>query len=182
MKKNSSPQSAFFNIRSLIGLTLCLFGLALSLLVAGALPGTSSNASGKQQARPGSQRPDVLRMVGPALQNKDLRQLPYIPANAEHEERRLSRHPRNPYAFQGISDPLLPVTTSAPSPDIPSPLLTFAGMGPLPEDAGVVCPRTVMAMSDPTITSSRSTPPSESTTRAEMSWPVRSLITHFSLH
>jgi uncharacterized repeat protein (TIGR01451 family) len=38
-------------------------------------------------------RPDVVQMVGPVSQDEDLRNLPYIPPTAEHEEARLMRHP-----------------------------------------------------------------------------------------
>jgi len=41
-KKRPTPQSAFFNIRILIGLALCLFAIVLSLFAAGVVPSPSS--------------------------------------------------------------------------------------------------------------------------------------------
>src|SRR5215204_7141741 len=50
--------------------------------------------SGAQQGAPQRPVPDVVRMVGPISQDKDLRDLPYIPPTPrEEEEKRLMRHP-----------------------------------------------------------------------------------------
>ena len=47
-KKRSSRQSAFFNIRILISLVFCLFGIVLSLFAAGVVP-SLSGGSGQSQ-------------------------------------------------------------------------------------------------------------------------------------
>ncbi|MFL6334266.1 MAG: Ig-like domain repeat protein [Pyrinomonadaceae bacterium] len=49
---------------------------------------------GAQVGGPTRPAPDVVRMVGPVSQDKDLRDLPYIPPTPrEEEEKRLTRHP-----------------------------------------------------------------------------------------
>ena len=101
MKKKSS-QSAFFNPRVLIGLFVLLAGVFLALVGSGAFssvfaqgkqPRQSGGSNGAQDA-PGTQTPDVVRMVGPVRMNQDVRSLPYVAPKAEFEERRLTRYPR----------------------------------------------------------------------------------------
>src|SRR5205823_4256555 len=73
--------------------------------------------------------PDVVHMVGPVSQDRDLRDLPYIPATPQEEgEVRLLRHPLNPNAPPGVSDLLRTPKTPSQSPNMPSPTQTFAGM------------------------------------------------------
>ena len=128
MRKKSPTQAGLFNLRVLTGLALCLFGVVLSLFAGGVLTG-SSRTTGQQQAKPGTQKPDVVAMVSPVVQGKDLRDLPYIPARDEHEEHFHTRYLReNPNAIRGVSDPFLPLMRSSPSVSMPSPLQTFAGM------------------------------------------------------
>jgi hypothetical protein len=142
MKKKSTSQSAFFNIRIIVGALLCLVGVAVALLAMGAFSnalaqprGARSNQSTTNQDAPGSQTPDVVRMVGPVRLNQDLRTLPYIPQEAESEERRLTR-----YQFPGTGE-LPSATETSSSPwlqklikglfrpvgSMPPPLLTFEG-------------------------------------------------------
>ena len=162
-KKQSASQSAFFNIRIVAGLSVCLFGFVLSLFAAGVLPGNStapasvapSNTGtiariGLPQAQPGSQRPEVNRMIGPVHQDKDLRLLPYIPANGEHEEGgRLTRYPFPRPAVKSAKSPKSTtlnfgerIVQAALTQNISSPLLSFdaidsnvSGCGCLPPDS-----------------------------------------------
>jgi hypothetical protein len=138
MKKKSTSKSAFFNLRVLIASVLCLFGVFVALFGSGVFAQTkgakNSRSSGAQDA-PGTQTPDVVPMVGPVRLNQDLRTLPYIPQEAETEERRLTR-----YQFPGTG--ALPSATGTssspwlqrliknlwrPTPTMPGPLLTFEG-------------------------------------------------------
>src|SRR4051794_7711873 len=112
-KKQSTSQSAFFNLRTVIGLSVCLFGFVISLFAAGLIPGTSSTATklttGQPQAAPGSQAPDVVRMIGPVAQNLDLRVLPYkAPRDRDAAEVRLLRHP---FPRPAVSSPKKTATT-----------------------------------------------------------------------
>jgi hypothetical protein len=82
------------------------------------------------QALPGSQRPDVVAMVGPVLQDQDLRKLPYIPAQEEDEEFRLTRHsfPMKKGHRKAGPDLIRDIVTEIISPNMPSPSLTFDGL------------------------------------------------------
>src|ERR1700752_4474344 len=95
MKKKSTSQSAFFNVRVLIGALFCLAGVFVALLGMGAFSSAFAQRRGanSNQDAPGTQTPDVLRMVGPVRLDKDLRDLPWVAQKAEHEEQPLYRHP-----------------------------------------------------------------------------------------
>ena len=100
MKKKSTSQSAFFNLRILIAALFCLVGVAVALFGSGAFSsaftqtrGTNNNQSPTNQDAPGTQSPEVVRMVGPVRLDQDLRDLPFIPPKAEFEEQALMRYP-----------------------------------------------------------------------------------------
>src|SRR5947209_3112040 len=100
MKKKSTSQSAFFNLRVLIAAVFCLAGIFVALLGIGAFSnlfaqtkGTKQSGVAERQDAPGTQTPNVVRMVGPVRLNQDLRTLPYIPNEGEMEGPRLTRHP-----------------------------------------------------------------------------------------
>ena len=85
MKKKSTSQSAFFNLRILTASVFCLLGIAVALFAQG--NGTkqtqqSTRSNGAQDA-PGTQKPDVVQMVGPARMDQDLRNLPYVPSKED---------------------------------------------------------------------------------------------------
>src|SRR5438105_3010653 len=101
MKKKSTSKSAFFNLRVLFASVLCLGGVFVALLGMGAFSnlfaqtkGTKQPGVATRQDAPGTQTPDVVRMVGPVRLDQDLRKLPYIaPKEKSEEERRLTRYP-----------------------------------------------------------------------------------------
>ncbi len=78
MKKNSTSQSAFFNLRVLIGLFVFLAGVFLALLGFGTFSNASAQSNASVQNQPPSGPPTVVPMVGPVAQNQDLRSLPYV--------------------------------------------------------------------------------------------------------
>jgi hypothetical protein len=141
MKRKSTSHSAFFNLRVLIASVLCLFGVFVALLGSGMFAqtkGTTSQQSARSNANqdaPGTQRPDVSRMVGPVMLTTNLRDLPYIPNKGEYEAERLVRfHPskRGGPPTQASASPLLDKlmkSLSRPMPNMPGPLLTFEGIG-----------------------------------------------------
>src|SRR5205809_7548594 len=146
MKKKSASQSAFFNLRILIGLFIVLAGVFLALLGFGAFSsvfaqgkGSQNNSSTTNQASPGTQTPDVIRMVGPVRLDQDLRSLPYIPQKPREEERRLTRYvPLNTGqtsvpsrdAISGLKYvQALLKNLWRPTPNMPGPLFTFEGIG-----------------------------------------------------
>src|SRR6516225_9771174 len=137
MKKKSTSKSAFFNLRVLVASVLCLIGVFVALLGIGAFSnlfaqtkGTNQPGAAARQDAPGTQTPEVVRMVGPAFV-KNLRDLPYVPQNPQIEERRLTRYP---FPLSGESRSGLPHVQSLlekilrPVPNMPPPLLTFEGI------------------------------------------------------
>ena len=135
MKKKSTSQSAFFNLRVLIAAVFCLGALAVALFAQtkSANPTQQSNRSVGAQDAPGTQTPDVVRLMGPVIQNNDLRSLPYVAPNAEIEEKRLTRypHPEIPSPTNQSAYPrfeTLVKQIAPPTPAMPAPLLTFDGM------------------------------------------------------
>ena len=95
MKKKSTAKSAFFNLRILTASALCLLGIAVGLFAQGNhTKARQNNQSNRSQDAPGTQRPDVVKMVGPVRLNSDLRDLPWVAPKAEHEDQPLYRHPR----------------------------------------------------------------------------------------
>src|SRR5260370_25521989 len=141
MKKKSS-QSAFFNLRVLIGLFVFLAGVFLALLGSGAFSSAFAQAKGAKnnrsttQAFPGTQTPDVVQMVGPVALNMDLRELPYVAPKEEFEERVLTRYPHGTaqagastgYGISGLAKvKQLVKNLLLPTPNIRPPLLTFEG-------------------------------------------------------
>jgi len=144
MKKKSTSQSAFFNLRVLIAAVFCLIGVFVALLATGAFSSAFAQARGAKnnrsatQASPGTQTPDVVHMVGPVALNMDLRELPYIAPKEEFEERVLTRYPHGTaqtgasagYGISGLAKvQQLVKNLWLPAPNMPPPLLTFEGLG-----------------------------------------------------
>ncbi|PYJ34555.1 MAG: hypothetical protein DME88_04840 [Verrucomicrobia bacterium] len=139
MKKKSTSQSAFFNLRVLIAAVFCLGALAVALFAQ--TKSARPTQQGAQDA-PGTQTPDVARLMGPVIQNNDLRSLPYIAPNAEIEEKRLTRypHPEIPSPTNQSAYPrfeTLVKQIAPPTPTMPAPLLTFDGMNS--SQSGCLC-------------------------------------------
>src|SRR5256886_7852078 len=144
MKKKSTSKSAFFNLRVLVASILCLFGVFVALVGSGAFAQTKGTSASQQSARsnatqdaPGTQTPDVRRMVGPVRLDQDLRTLPYVAPKKEFEERRLTRYPHlgtgqemapSGYAVSGLKyvQALLNIVWLS-APTMPGPLFTFEG-------------------------------------------------------
>src|SRR5947207_12595175 len=132
MKKKSTSQSAFFNLRVLTASVFCLLGIAVALFAQGksAKQIQQTNRSTTRQDAPGTQHPNVVQMVGPVMLNTNLRDLPYIPNPTETEEQPLTRYPRG----KGAPPPAAPSSPFLrkllknifpPTPTMPPPLLTF---------------------------------------------------------
>src|SRR5947207_5385240 len=139
MKKKSTSNSAFFNLRVLTASVFCLFAIAVALFAQGksSKQAPQTNRSSSTQDAPGTQRPDVLQMVGPVRLDQDLRSLPYVAPKKEFEERRLTRYPHlgtgqtsvpSPYAQSGLKYvQALLKNLWRPTPTMPGPLFTFEG-------------------------------------------------------
>ncbi len=135
MKKKSTSQSAFFNVRVLLASVSCLVGVFVALLGSGAFSNVFAQAKGAKnnhsptQDAPGTQTPEVVRMVGPAVVT-NLRDLPYVaPTEIEHEP--LMRYP---HLKTGAQEPNYPSFQALLKgifqsiPNMPPPLLTFDGI------------------------------------------------------
>src|SRR6185295_6894930 len=136
MKKKSTSQSAFFNLRILTACMFCLLGIAVALFAQGkgAKQNQQTNRSGARQDAPGTQRPEVTQMVGPGRIDQDLRSLPPVPSGpkidrpllkpglhgtgARTESEETSAFPQ----FQSLLGEIF-----RPVPNMPPPLLTFDG-------------------------------------------------------
>src|SRR5215471_7724048 len=139
MKKKSTSKSAFFNLRVLTACAFCLFAIAVALFAQGKSPkqAQQTNRSASTQTAPGTQSPDVRRMVGPVRLDQDLRTLPYVAPKEEFEERRLTRYPHlgtgqtsapSKYALSGLKYvQALLKNMWRPTPTMPGPLFTFEG-------------------------------------------------------
>src|SRR6266480_3612455 len=131
-------EGGFFNLRVLIATVFCLAGIFVAMLGMGTFSSAFAQRRGANtnQDAPGTQTPDVLRMVGPVRLDMDLRDLPWVAPKAEHEEQPLYRHPRPkqpPQTSSGYGTSGLARVQSLlqniwqPQPTMPGPLLTFEG-------------------------------------------------------
>jgi len=138
MKKKSTSKSAFFNLRILTASALCLLGIAVALFAQGnrAKPGQQNNRSNRTQDAPGTQTPEVTRMVGPVRLDQDLRKLPYVAPKPEFEERVLTRYPHletgqtnapSGYGTSGLASVQALLKSMWRPATMPPPLLTFEG-------------------------------------------------------
>jgi hypothetical protein len=155
MKKKSTSQSAFFNLRVLIASIFCLTGVFMALGGASIYSDRSTAQGTKQSSRsattrqdaPGTQTPDVVQLVGPVRTTTDVAHLPYIPNEGEIEEQMLTRYPRGKGAPPPLapSSPLLKRLTDnlfRPTPTMPPPLLTFDGINSVESACGCLPPDT----------------------------------------
>src|SRR5262245_43217670 len=135
MKKQQKNSAGTLALR--IALALALTSLSAILLASTLRP----PAAKPQPDRPA---PDVVAMLGPVSQDRDLRALPYIPVNKEEEEIPLRRHPF-PLAGGQIQNPgqytqQLMQRVLAPIPNMPAPIQTFAGMTSAQSGCGCLPP------------------------------------------
>src|SRR5947199_9106384 len=132
MKKKSTSLSAFCNLRILTASMFCLLGIAVALFAQGnrTKQAQQNNRFTGAHDAPGTQRPDVVQMVGPVMLNTNLRDLPYVAPKEEFEERVLTSYPHGTGAppSAALSSPYLQKLLTSifrPAPTMPGPLLTF---------------------------------------------------------
>ena len=134
MKKQQKNSAHAFALR--IALGLALTSISAILLASTLRP----PAAGPQPDRPA---PDVVALVGPVSQDVDLRALRYVPPTSEEDEIPLRRHPfplaggqiqQSPFTQQLMQRVLAPI------PNMPSPILTFAGMNSTQSGCGCLPP------------------------------------------
>ena len=124
MKKRNNESARAFALRATFSLAL----IAVSaVLLASSFKAAPSRGGGG--ALPGSQKPDVVRMIGPVSQDEDLRSLPAIAPNAENEGPRLMRHPLSGEPLSPLASLYLPIVRQPTNfVTMPSATLTFEGI------------------------------------------------------
>jgi len=135
MKKKSTSQSAFFNLRVLLGLGLALAGMFLALLGFGAFSNVSAQATATPEAQQFGET-TVIRALRSDL-SQPLREQPmaWPPAETEHEA---NLNPQIPHQHQDGPDPVVQSSfwqRMIGVPSIPTPILSWNGI-PFP---GVSC-------------------------------------------
>ena len=140
MKRKSTSQSAFFNLRMLVGSVLFLAAVSLVLLAFGVFSGASALAQGAKQQDQGTSNVQVGSSyhndVSPAM-----RDLPdWTKADVKPEgEYEGNKNPKVPYRHQDGFDPVVqnkpPSLLGMLTPNVPASILNFDGI-PFP---GVGC-------------------------------------------
>ena len=144
MKKKSASQSAFFNLRVLVGLFVVLAGICLALLGFGTFSKASAQANAADQAegqKPKQQQFGNITVI-PAYHNDLSRPLreqssDWPPRKKMGQEHEANLNPKIPHKHVDGLDPLIQsfVQRLITAPSIPGPVLTWAGI-PFP---GVGC-------------------------------------------
>jgi len=136
-KQNSSTRASALQIALALSLTS-----VSAILFASSLSQPTGAGPGPNNSQPDRPMPDIVQLVGPVVQNIDLRDLPYVAPNPEIEEKRLTRypHPEIPSPTSQADYPRFDVLMKqvlAPAPTMPAPLLTFDGMNS--SQSGCLC-------------------------------------------
>jgi hypothetical protein len=139
-KQNKSVHASALQV----ALALALVSVS-AILFASSLSQATGGGPGPNNPQPDRPMPNVVRLIGPVMQNKDLRELPYVAPNEEIEEKRLTRypHPEVPSSttqsdyprFEQLMKQILP-----PAPKMPAPILTFDGMNSSQSGCGCLPP------------------------------------------
>ncbi len=140
MKRKSTPKSAFFNPRCLLGFVLSLAGAVVAVIGFGMYSNSTAMGQKLNENPNMAAGPQVVPMVGPVSQDLDLRNLPYIPPLMDTEEFRLTRHPRT-YS-QRKPDPLQEVRCAAQVVAMPTPIATYPGITSAQSGCGCLPPST----------------------------------------
>jgi len=157
MKKKSTSKSAFFNLRVLTASVLCLFGVFVALMASGAFSNLFAQTKGPKQAgtatrqdAPGTQKPEVTQLIGPAVIKGDLRSLPEMPSGPKITRPLLTRYPHGTEArTESEETSAFPHLQSLlgkifrPVPAMPPPLLTFDGINSAQSFCGCLPPDTI---------------------------------------
>ncbi len=133
--RRSFNEGGFFNLRILTASVFCLLAIAVALFAQGSrTKQAQTNRSTGAQDSPGTQRPDVVQMVGPVMMTTNLRDLPYVPNPIETEQQPLTRYPHPKTGAPPPAAPSSPFVQRLlksifrPAPTMPGPLLTFDGI------------------------------------------------------
>jgi uncharacterized repeat protein (TIGR01451 family) len=118
-------------------------GSARGMSRAGGRGEAESRATGPVKPQERQAFPDVVQMVGAVSQDKDLRDLPYVPVSEEQDERRLTRHPVEEYLGLDPQDPIAnSVQPRFPAIAMPTPFTQIAGITVTQSGCGCLPPDT----------------------------------------
>jgi len=143
MKKKSTSQSAFFNLRVLLGLVLALAGVFIALLGFGAFSNASAQANATQEPKIQQFGETTVISAWHSDLSAPLREQPLIwpPAEAEHEA---NLNPQIPHQHEDGPDPVIQSSLwqrLIGVPSIPAPF--FSGLEFLsPGSAAIARPQT----------------------------------------
>jgi hypothetical protein len=138
MKRKSASQSAFVNLRLLLGFVPCLAGVSLALLAFGAFSGAPALAQAANQSR------SAALQVGVSYHNDVSQPMRDMPSSTtadgrEAPEREANENPKVPYRHKDSPDPVIQSSHVSAlglvAPGLPAAILNFDGI-PFP---GVGC-------------------------------------------
>src|SRR5262249_23030017 len=137
MNKKSTSQSAFFNLRALVPLVLCLLGVFIGLLGFGAFSNAAAQSDAVQAGAQEQIGQTTVIHASHSDLSRPLREQPLIwpPMEPEHEA---NLNPKIPHKPQDGPDPVIQSSLwqrMIGVPSIPSPILQWDGI-PFP---GVTC-------------------------------------------
>ena len=126
MKKKSTSQSAFFNLRVLLGLVLALAGVFIALLGFGAFSNASAQANATQEPKAQQFGETTVISAWHSDLSRPLREQPLVwpPTETEHEA---NLNPKIPHQHQDGPDPVIQSSfwqRMIGMPAIPSPILS----------------------------------------------------------
>ncbi|MEP6809764.1 MAG: hypothetical protein ABI992_05940, partial [Chthoniobacterales bacterium] len=134
MKKNSTLKSAFFNVRTLIALSLCAIAAFIGMLGLGLFTGSSARAEGKAADKPQAEsEKKPVGMVSGASYYHDvsptLRSMPPWPVRPREFEREANLNPKIPHQHVDVPDPVVQNSHASIlaqlEPNIPAPIRNF---------------------------------------------------------
>jgi len=130
MKKTSTSQSAFFNIRVLLAAVLCSAGMFTALLGSGAFSNASAQGNVAQETKTQQFGQTTVIHAWHSDLSRPLREQPlnWPPMEVEHEA---NLNPKIPHQPQDGSDPVIQSSfwqRMINTPAVPGPVLTWAGI------------------------------------------------------
>src|SRR5207302_445697 len=130
MKRTSTLQSAFFNIRVLLAAVLCSAGMFIALLGSGAFSNASAQGNAAQETKTQQFGQTTVIHAWHSDLSRPLREQPlnWPPMEVEHEA---NLNPKIPHQPQDGSDPVIQSSfwqRMINTPAVPGPVLTWAGI------------------------------------------------------
>ncbi len=142
MKKKFISKSAFFNPRFLLSSFLCFLGALIALVAFSMYSGPSALAQKPKGNQKVMSKGELVRMIGPVSQDRDLRALPEIPQLEAENEQPLRRHPFTRPGKITTNDPIRAVRKTIEAIAMPTPSATYPGITSAQSACGCLPPDT----------------------------------------